>query len=62
MSHVTPFFLQRLKPSNNLKICESMYDPIEEIEYGIRGELIVDVVLVGNNIVVKVDGSSNEDF
>jgi hypothetical protein len=39
-----------------------MYDPIEEIEYGIRGELIVDVVLVGNNIVVKVDGSSNEDF
>jgi len=36
-----------------------MYDLVED---GTGGEFIMDVVLVGDNIVVKLDGSSNEDF
>jgi hypothetical protein len=55
-SHITPFFLQRLGPSNNLEIYEIMYDIVEEIKYGIGDEFIVDVVLVGDNIVVKANG------
>jgi len=61
-SHVTPWSLQKLKPFNSLKVREITYDLNEEIEYGNGGELIADAVLVGDNIVVKVGGSSNEDF
>jgi hypothetical protein len=39
-----------------------MYDPVEDIKYGTRGEFIADVILVRDNIDVKANGSSNEDF
>jgi hypothetical protein len=43
-------------------IRENMHDPIEKVEYGIGGELIIDVVLVWDNIAVNVNKSSNENF
>ncbi len=59
---MTPWYLQRIKPSNSLKVHRSTYDLAKEIEYGSGGELIVDVVLVGDNIVIKVNESTNEIF
>jgi hypothetical protein len=33
-----------------------VYDPTKEIKYGTRGEFIVDVILVRDNIAIKANG------
>ncbi len=60
--HVTPWSFWTLKPSNSLEVCKNTYDHTKEIDYGNGGESIANVVLVGDNIVIKADKSTNEDF
>jgi hypothetical protein len=54
--------LIRLKPINHAKLRTSFNDPNEEIEFGNGGEQMAKDVHVGNNVAVKCEFSSDEDF
>lgn len=61
-SHVTPRSFRKLKPFNSLEVWKNTYDPNEEIGCRNGGELFANVVFVRDNIVLKANGSSIEDF
>jgi hypothetical protein len=60
--HVHPRTLKRLKPCDNLEDRIIMFDLNEEVECGIGGEWIANVVCVGDNVVVIANNETNEQF
>lgn len=61
-SHVSPWPLKRLKSHNTLDVREMMNDFNAKVEARSSGEWIVEVVNVGDNVVICVDNSTNDSF
>ncbi len=62
VSHVLPWQLIRLKPTNHVELQASSNDLDEEIEFGSGGEQMAKDVHVGNNVAIRCEFSSDEDF
>ncbi len=60
--HVHPWTLKRLKPCNNLEVKNIMFDLDEEMECGIGGEWIANLICVGDNVAMIADNETNEQF
>jgi hypothetical protein len=59
---VSPWPLKRLKSHNTLDVREMMNDFNAKVEARSSGEWIVEVVNVGDNVVICVDNSTNDSF
>jgi hypothetical protein len=62
VSHVLPWQLIRLKPINHVELQASSNDLDEEIEFGSGGEQMAKDVHIGNNVAIRCEFSSDEDF
>jgi hypothetical protein len=60
--HVHSWTLERLKPSNSLKVKNIMLDPYEETENNIDDERISNDVCVGDNVAVIISSDNDEQF
>jgi hypothetical protein len=54
--------LKRLKPHNTLDVKEMMNDFDAKVKARSSGKWIIEVVNVGDNVVVCADKSTNESF
>jgi hypothetical protein len=59
--HVQPWTLARLSPIDRATAREVLEDAEEEIEYGAGGEDMADAVVVGDNIAIKCESSSDDE-
>ncbi len=61
-SHIKPWQLIQLKPTNVVEVREAFHDPIDEIEFGSRGEEMVENVQLGDNVAIRCQTSTYEEY
>jgi hypothetical protein len=61
-SHVTPWEIFRLNVDDRLATHQVQLEMEEEIEYGTKGEAIVDNVFIGDNLVVPCENGNGKAF
>jgi len=54
--------LIQLKPTNVAEVQEAFHDPIDEIEFGSGGKEMVEDVQLGDNIAIRCQTSTFEDY
>ncbi len=52
----------QLKPTNVAEVQEAFHDPIDEIEFGSGGKEMVEDVQLGDNIAIRCQTSTFEDY
>jgi hypothetical protein len=61
-SHASSWEIIKLDVFDKPTACQAMLEIDEEIEYGARGEVIADWVVIGDNIVVPCESENGKQF
>jgi hypothetical protein len=62
MNHVPWWTFARLRPLNTFIVWSTMHDDNHEIEFGIGGKQMANDLVIGNNVIVVCESSTNEHF
>ncbi len=62
IGHVTPWKLIWLKPTNPFDVQVAFDQSIDEINYGNGGEEMAKDVHIGDNVAIRCQTSTNEDY